>query len=71
MEKGASAPFLCHHPQAGRRAPGPHEHDHGVLMICDPRLLTKSYGRRIWQSLPTMRRTREVAEVVGFFEKTA
>jgi len=43
------------------------ETDRGVLMICDPRLLTKSYGRRIWQSLPPMKRTRVLAEVEGFF----
>ena len=44
------------------------ETDRGALMICDPRLITKPYGRRIWQSLPPMRRTRDVAEVVAFFE---
>jgi len=43
------------------------EADRGVLMICDPRLISKPYGRRIWQSLPPMRRTREVADVVEFF----
>ena len=43
------------------------EHDRGVLMICDPRLVGKPYGRRIWQSLPPMRRSREVAEVAAFF----
>ncbi|MGH8751858.1 MAG: ATP-dependent DNA helicase [Burkholderiales bacterium] len=43
------------------------ESDHGVLMICDPRLLSKPYGRRIWQSLPPMRRTREENEAVDFF----
>ncbi|MEA3153091.1 MAG: ATP-dependent helicase DinG, partial [Betaproteobacteria bacterium] len=32
------------------------ENDRGVLMICDPRLYSKSYGRRILQSLPPMRR---------------
>jgi len=45
------------------------ETDRGVLMICDPRLLTKQYGRRIWQSLPPMKRTREVVEVEKFFEQ--
>ncbi|MCB5185263.1 ATP-dependent DNA helicase [Methylobacillus gramineus] len=44
------------------------EADRGVLMICDPRLISKPYGRRIWQSLPPMRRTREVADVVEFFD---
>jgi ATP-dependent DNA helicase DinG len=47
------------------------ETDRGVLMICDPRLLTKQYGRRIWQSLPPMKRTREVADVEKFFEQRA
>jgi len=43
------------------------ESDRGVLMICDPRLVDKPYGRRIWQSLPPMRRTREIDDVVAFF----
>jgi ATP-dependent DNA helicase DinG len=43
------------------------ETDRGVLMICDPRLVSKHYGRRIWQSLPAMRRTRVLAEVTDFF----
>ena len=30
-------------------------------MICDPRLIDKPYGRRIWQSLPPMRRYRATA----------
>ena len=42
------------------------ETDRGVLMICDPRLISKGYGRRIWQSLPPMKRTREIAEVEQF-----
>jgi ATP-dependent DNA helicase DinG len=44
------------------------ENDRGVLMICDPRLVTKSYGRRIWQSLPPMRRSRDLGEVTAFLE---
>lgn len=46
------------------------EADRGVLMICDPRLLGKPYGKRIWQSLPPMRRTREIGEVEAFFNET-
>ena len=42
------------------------ETDRGVLAICDPRLVDKPYGRRIWQSLPPMRRTRDAAEAVAF-----
>ena len=47
------------------------EADRGVLMICDPRLLSKPYGRRIWQSLPPMRRSRELKEVLDFFAQKA
>jgi ATP-dependent DNA helicase DinG len=43
------------------------ESDRGVLMICDPRLLTKPYGKRIWQSLPPFKRTRVLSEAVAFF----
>ncbi|MFA5370998.1 MAG: ATP-dependent DNA helicase [Sideroxydans sp.] len=43
------------------------ENDRGVLMICDPRLISKHYGRRIWQSLPPFKRTRVEAEAVAFF----
>ncbi len=44
------------------------ETDRGVLMVCDPRLVNKPYGRRVWQSLPPMRRSRDVVDVVAFFE---
>jgi ATP-dependent DNA helicase DinG len=47
------------------------ENDRGVLMLCDPRLITKPYGRRIWQSLPPFKRTRELASVVEFFSTRA
>ena len=43
------------------------ETDRGVLMICDPRMIGKHYGKRIWRSLPPMRRTRDLAEAVAFF----
>ena len=43
------------------------EGDRGVLMICDPRLISKPYGKRIWQSLPPFKRTRDTAEVVEYF----
>lgn len=42
------------------------ERDHGVLMICDTRLIDKPYGRRIWQSLPPMRRSRVQQEAIDF-----
>ena len=43
------------------------ETDRGVLVICDPRLITKPYGKRIWQSLPPFTRTRELVDVEAFF----
>jgi ATP-dependent DNA helicase DinG len=43
------------------------ETDRGVLMICDTRIVTKPYGRRIWQSLPPMRRTRALEDAEAFF----
>ncbi|ROH86277.1 ATP-dependent DNA helicase [Pseudomethylobacillus aquaticus] len=43
------------------------EQDRGVLMICDPRLVDKPYGKRIWQSLPPFKRTRQQADVDAFF----
>lgn len=45
--------------------------DRGVLMICDPRIITKPYGRRIWQSLPPFKRTRAQADVIAFFKPAA
>ncbi len=43
------------------------ETDRGVLMICDPRLLTRSYGKRVLASLPPMKLTRDVNEAAAFF----
>ncbi|WP_431819520.1 ATP-dependent DNA helicase [Burkholderia sp. F1] len=45
------------------------ETDRGVLMICDTRLVDKPYGRRIWQSLPPFKRTREIEVVEAFFDE--
>src|ERR1700754_4924647 len=42
-------------------------HDRGVLVLCDPRLSTKGYGRLFLASLPPMPRTRELSDVVSFF----
>ncbi len=44
------------------------ETDRGVLMICDQRLVTKPYGRRIWQSLPPFTRTRDLQVATAFFD---
>jgi ATP-dependent DNA helicase DinG len=42
------------------------ESDTGVLMICDPRLVTKAYGKLLWRSLPAFRRTRAETVAVDF-----
>jgi ATP-dependent DNA helicase DinG len=44
------------------------EHDSGVLMLCDPRLLGKGYGKIFLASLPPMPKTRELDQVQNFFE---
>ena len=41
--------------------------DRGILMLCDARLLSKSYGRIFLDSLPAMPRTRELTDVQWFF----
>ena len=43
------------------------ETDRGALVICDPRLVDKPYGKRIWRALPPFRRTRVLADVEAFF----
>ncbi len=73
LEKNGGNPFMEHQvPQAiialkqgaGRLIRS--ETDHGVLMIGDTRLIDRPYGRRIWQSLPPMKRSRIESEVVEF-----
>jgi len=41
--------------------------DRGVLMLCDPRMLSKGYGKIFLASLPPMARTRALADVERFF----
>lgn len=41
--------------------------DRGVLVVCDRRLLSRSYGQVFVRSLPPFRRTQELAEVQRFF----
>jgi len=45
------------------------EFDKGVLVICDTRIIDKTYGKRMWQSLPPFARTRDDLEVIQFLEK--
>lgn len=44
--------------------------DRGVLVLCDPRLVTKPYGRVFMASLPPLRRTTSLADVQAFFDPT-
>lgn len=41
--------------------------DRGVLVLCDPRLFSKPYGRVFLDSLPPMPRTRRLEDVQAFF----
>lgn len=43
--------------------------DTGVLMLCDPRLTRKGYGRVFLASLPAMQRTRELDAVQAFLSE--
>jgi ATP-dependent DNA helicase DinG len=40
--------------------------DKGVMMLCDPRLMGKPYGRVFRDSLPPMKPTRDLDEVTAF-----
>lgn len=41
--------------------------DRGVLMLCDPRLHSKAYGRTFLRSLPAMRQSSQIDDVQAFF----
>lgn len=43
--------------------------DRGVLMVCDPRLLKRSYGQIFLDSVPAMKRTRNIEDVQAFFQE--
>jgi ATP-dependent DNA helicase DinG len=47
------------------------ETDRGVLVLCDPRLIGKSYGRVFLDSLPPFSRTRSLDDVQAFFAEPA
>ncbi|MCL2161746.1 MAG: ATP-dependent DNA helicase [Betaproteobacteria bacterium] len=75
MEKQGLNPFLHHQlPRAvismkqgaGRLIRS--ERDRGLLCVCDPRMIDKSYGKAVWRSLPPMRRTREESVAVAFLD---
>lgn len=45
------------------------QQDYGVLVLCDPRFLTKPYGKLFLRSLPTMPITQNSADVAAFFSQ--
>jgi len=42
--------------------------DYGVLMLCDPRLYSKPYGRLFLKSLPAMPVSRKLEDIEAFFK---
>jgi ATP-dependent DNA helicase DinG len=42
------------------------EQDRGLLVICDERLVTRGYGKRLRASLPPMPLTRSESEAIGW-----
>lgn len=46
-------------------------HDRGVMVLCDPRLYSRPYGRLFRASLPPMTSSRELADVFEFFDAGA
>ncbi len=42
--------------------------DRGVLVMCDPRMLKKGYGRVFLDAMPPFGRTRELEQVLAFFD---
>ncbi|WP_414039891.1 ATP-dependent DNA helicase [Acidithiobacillus sp. M4-SHS-6] len=47
------------------------ENDRGVLMLCDPRLRSKGYGKIFLDSLPPMRRVTDLFAVQQFWQDAA
>lgn len=45
--------------------------DRGVLMICDPRIRTKPYGRLFLKSIPEMPQTASIADVQHFYNRAS
>ncbi len=45
--------------------------DRGVMVLCDPRLYSRPYGRLFRASLPPMRNTRDLAGVLRFLDAGA
>ena len=44
------------------------EEDYGVVVICDPRITTKPYGKSFINSLPNMLRTSSLDDAINFLQ---
>jgi len=42
--------------------------DRGILVLCDRRLLEKSYGKQFLEAIPSMRITRDIREIEEFLK---
>jgi ATP-dependent DNA helicase DinG len=47
------------------------ESDRGVVVICDPRLISKGYGKSLLKALPPMARTRDLAVAESMLHRCA
>ncbi|EQD62921.1 ATP-dependent DNA helicase, partial [mine drainage metagenome] len=45
--------------------------DRGVLVLCDPRLCARGYGKLFLASLPALPRSRRIEDVQAFFAAAA
>ena len=45
------------------------ESDRGVLILCDNRIVNRSYGQAFLNSLPPMYRTRNLQSALSFLER--
>ena len=44
------------------------EEDYGVVVLCDPRILSKPYGKTFIKSLPNMLQTSSLDDAINFLE---
>jgi ATP-dependent DNA helicase DinG len=43
--------------------------DYGVVMLCDPRIKSKSYGKTFLKSLPIMPQSQNIKDVAEFYQQ--
>ncbi|MBV9890982.1 MAG: hypothetical protein JO090_08875, partial [Rhizobacter sp.] len=47
------------------------ETDRGLLVVCDPRMATMAYGRRLFAALPPMTRISSETEALAWLRELA